>query len=198
MYPVQNVRTNQLGKHQNMFLRISMFLQPSLVMIQSVELMPIAGQCMLAQETLARILAKSGIPAGLARNVLLKTLCLSELQPVFALMDFTLAIVASVFKVDIQQILLLRIQLCNTYAYHLNTVTGVAQCRVHNDCRDNEQCHTGSCIDACRIEQCGTNAICTSRDHSISCECPPGYAGDARVACYPSECLYRVRKRCQN
>ena len=66
-------------------------------------------------------------------------------------------------------------------------VTGVSQCEVHFDCRNTEQCHSGSCIDACRVEQCGTNAICTSRDHTISCECPPGYNGDPRVACYPSE-----------
>ena len=66
-------------------------------------------------------------------------------------------------------------------------VIGVSQCTVHNDCRNTEQCHSGSCLDACRIEQCGTNAICTSRDHQISCKCPAGYTGDARVACYPSE-----------
>ena len=68
-------------------------------------------------------------------------------------------------------------------------VIGVSQCQVHSDCRNTEQCHSGSCIDACRIEQCGTNAICTSRDHSISCACPPRYTGDPRVACYPSKLL---------
>ena len=46
-------------------------------------------------------------------------------------------------------------------------------------------------LDACRIEQCGTNAICTSRDHQISCKCPAGYTGDARVACYPSEFVFQ-------
>ena len=69
-------------------------------------------------------------------------------------------------------------------------VTAVSQCRVHFDCRTTEQCHTGSCLDACRVEHCGTNAICTSRDHSITCTCPPKYTGDARVACYPSEYFY--------
>ena len=67
------------------------------------------------------------------------------------------------------------------------TVTAVSQCRIHPDCRTTEQCHTGTCLDACRVEQCGTNAICTSRDHSIICTCPPNYTGDARIACYPSE-----------
>ena len=71
-------------------------------------------------------------------------------------------------------------------------VIGVSQCTVHNDCRNTEQCHSGSCLDACRIEQCGTNAICTSRDHQISCKCPAGYTGDARVACYPSEFVFKA------
>lgn len=74
-----------------------------------------------------------------------------------------------------------------TLFFSLFIVTGVAQCRVHTDCRNTEQCHSGSCIDACRIEQCGTNAICTSRDHRSTCACPPGYTGDARVACIPSK-----------
>ena len=78
----------------------------------------------------------------------------------------------------------------HTYYILYDLVTGVSQCRVHPDCRDTEQCHSGSCIDACRIEQCGTNAICTSRDHAASCSCPQGYTGDPRVACYPSEFAY--------
>ena len=76
----------------------------------------------------------------------------------------------------------------------ISTVTAVSQCSVHADCRNTEQCHTGSCLDACRVEQCGLNAICTSRDHSIRCTCPPGYTGDARVACYPSEYFTTVSK----
>ena len=76
----------------------------------------------------------------------------------------------------------------------ISTVTAVSQCSVHPDCRNTEQCHTGSCLDACRVEQCGLNAICTSRDHSIRCTCPPGYTGDARVACYPSEYFNTVPK----
>ena len=61
------------------------------------------------------------------------------------------------------------------------------QCVIHQDCRVNEQCHTGSCIDACRIENCGTNAICSAQLHAATCTCPPGYTGDPRRACYPSK-----------
>ena len=61
------------------------------------------------------------------------------------------------------------------------------QCVTHPDCRNTEQCHTGSCIDACRIEQCGVNAICSAQQHAATCTCPPGYTGDARRACYPSK-----------
>ena len=70
----------------------------------------------------------------------------------------------------------------------------MSQCKTHFDCRDTEQCHSGSCIDACRVEQCGTNAICTSRDHSAYCTCPQGYSGDANVACYPSEFYVKMRQ----
>ncbi len=69
----------------------------------------------------------------------------------------------------------------------LPTVEARPQCVIHDDCRINEQCHTGSCIDACRIEGCGVNAVCTARLHAATCACPPGYTGDPRRACYPSK-----------
>lgn len=102
-------------------------------------------------------------------------------------MDSTLETVESVFKVWMSYGYLKKYVWKNAKKNNVFTVTAVSQCRIHPDCRTTEQCHTGTCLDACRVEQCGTNAICTSRDHSIICTCPPNYTGDARIACYPSE-----------
>lgn len=146
--------------------------------------MLIADLCMHALGILARIHAGLVIHVDQDKNVSWKTHCLFVPWLAFVLMDFTLETMASVFKVlpsNVYETWL------NSKAFIFPTVTAVSQCTVHGDCRNTEQCHSGSCLDACRVEQCGTNAICTSRDHSISCACPPGYTGDARVACYPSE-----------
>ena len=125
------------------------------------------------------------ILAKLAKLVLWKIHCLLELWLVSVPMAFILVTTENVFKV--QSLALYFAPFFALQFSFFQTVTGVSQCQVHFDCRNTEQCHSGSCIDACRVEQCGTNAICTSRDHTISCECPTGYTGDPRVACYPSE-----------
>ena len=61
------------------------------------------------------------------------------------------------------------------------------ECTVHPDCRITEQCHQGSCVEACRLITCGTNALCNSFNHDAECSCPPGYTGNPLVACIPSK-----------
>ena len=63
------------------------------------------------------------------------------------------------------------------------TTVAVPECTEHPDCRNNEVCHTGSCIDACLVLACGSGAICSTTLHDIECSCPPGYTGDPREAC---------------
>ena len=69
----------------------------------------------------------------------------------------------------------------------LQTVTGSPACTVDEDCRTPEVCQYGSCVDACLITRCGSNAICETGIHSASCQCPPGYTGDPNRQCLYSE-----------
>lgn len=59
----------------------------------------------------------------------------------------------------------------------------VAGCQHNQECANTEVCQRGSCIDACRLERCGVNAQCVSRDHYAQCSCPRGYTGNPRVEC---------------
>ena len=69
----------------------------------------------------------------------------------------------------------------------LFSVQSTAQCQYHPDCRSNEVCHTGTCVDACLISSCGINALCTAQQHDIACVCRPGYTGDPLNICIPSK-----------
>ena len=68
-----------------------------------------------------------------------------------------------------------------------NKVIPAPQCIVDSDCRTTEQCHSGNCLNACYVDKCGVNAICTARQHASTCACPPNYTGDPKKACYPSK-----------
>ena len=59
------------------------------------------------------------------------------------------------------------------------------QCYVDSDCLNIEVCHQGSCVDACRLKVCGTNAQCSANNHVARCECIRGHEGNAESACYP-------------
>ena len=58
------------------------------------------------------------------------------------------------------------------------------ECYVDDDCATSDICNKGSCVDACRLSKCGSNAICEAGFHSAKCVCLPGYTGDARTACH--------------
>lgn len=57
------------------------------------------------------------------------------------------------------------------------------QCHTDNDCSDREKCIRGTCIEACKIDRCGVNALCNSFSHQAVCTCAPGYTGNAHVEC---------------
>lgn len=59
------------------------------------------------------------------------------------------------------------------------------QCYTNNDCQITEACHLGSCVDACRLTNCGTNARCISQNHQGQCVCLSGYEGNPSFACNP-------------
>ena len=67
--------------------------------------------------------------------------------------------------------------------YRFVTVEGKEECKIDDDCQRSEICNEGSCIEACRLEYCGSNAICEPGYHSAKCICLPGYTGDPRTSC---------------
>lgn len=58
-----------------------------------------------------------------------------------------------------------------------------AQCQRDSDCDDPDKCLRGYCVLACRIEQCGINALCKSQSHNALCTCAPGYEGNPYSEC---------------
>jgi len=62
------------------------------------------------------------------------------------------------------------------------------QCTVHPDCPDTQACIQHNCSDPCSFVDCGLNTICSVLDHTASCQCQPGYIGDAS-GCFKVECL---------
>ncbi|XP_047739046.1 uncharacterized protein LOC108675679 isoform X4 [Hyalella azteca] len=59
----------------------------------------------------------------------------------------------------------------------------VPECQVDRDCDSDELCDAGTCRKVCRVQSCGTNAVCTPEAHTRYCTCAPGFIGDPYVAC---------------
>eukprot|EP00090_Calanus_glacialis_P046329 TRINITY_DN9053_c0_g1_i4.p1 TRINITY_DN9053_c0_g1~~TRINITY_DN9053_c0_g1_i4.p1 ORF type:complete len:233 (+),score=68.04 TRINITY_DN9053_c0_g1_i4:45-743(+) len=59
-------------------------------------------------------------------------------------------------------------------------------CLVHEDCEVNEFCSPppeNKCVDACTLDVCGVQALCTSALHRPVCSCPDGFEGNAYDKC---------------
>ncbi|CAB4059878.1 unnamed protein product [Lepeophtheirus salmonis] len=65
-----------------------------------------------------------------------------------------------------------------------NRVQTSPECEIANDCKISDICVSGSCIDACKVNPCGVNAICKSASHDSRCSCPNGYTGNPSHECY--------------
>lgn len=65
----------------------------------------------------------------------------------------------------------------------VNIVPIQPQCRTDNECSNEEKCVRANCIDACRVDNCGVNALCKSFNHQAICTCAPGYTGNAHYEC---------------
>lgn len=62
------------------------------------------------------------------------------------------------------------------------------QCTMDSDCASKLACFDGNCRNPCyEIKPCGPNAECTVVDtlphRTMSCQCVPGYVGDADIQC---------------
>jgi hypothetical protein len=68
------------------------------------------------------------------------------------------------------------------------------ECQVDADCSDSDKCFRSSCVEACKIDRCGVNALCNSVHHQAVCTCAPGYTGNARYECTNGKSLYLKKK----
>lgn len=62
------------------------------------------------------------------------------------------------------------------------------QCTMDSDCASKLACFNGDCKNPCyEIKPCGAYAECTVVDtlphRTMSCQCIPGYVGDADIQC---------------
>ena len=65
-----------------------------------------------------------------------------------------------------------------------------AECEIDDHCKRTEKCNKGSCVEACRLMYCGSNAICESGFHSAKCICTPGYTGNPQTSC--TRCKFEI------
>uniref|UniRef100_A0A8D8TXE6 Neurogenic locus notch homolog protein 1 n=1 Tax=Cacopsylla melanoneura TaxID=428564 RepID=A0A8D8TXE6_9HEMI len=58
-------------------------------------------------------------------------------------------------------------------------------CQYNEDCADHEACDrlNRACRPVCDTDTCAVNAVCTASHHQPSCNCLPGYQGNAYVQC---------------
>jgi hypothetical protein len=54
------------------------------------------------------------------------------------------------------------------------------ECTLNSDCPNHLACVSEKCTDPCN---CGTGAICRVENHIASCQCQPGFNGDAYKGC---------------
>ncbi|XP_038215243.1 fibrillin-1-like [Zerene cesonia] len=69
----------------------------------------------------------------------------------------------------------------------LETGCKLVPCVYNLDCMPHQLCNrmTHTCIDVCREDSCGDNAVCIPENHKFTCRCPVGYQPDpiAEVNC---------------
>ena len=68
------------------------------------------------------------------------------------------------------------------------------ECILNSDCPHDKACVNNKCRDLCR-GTCGISAECQVMNHSPSCSCLPGYAGNPFVSCQvvqPSKLFFSV------
>uniref|UniRef100_A0A6E8W1C0 Dumpy n=1 Tax=Anopheles coluzzii TaxID=1518534 RepID=A0A6E8W1C0_ANOCL len=70
--------------------------------------------------------------------------------------------------------------------------TPVGVCTTDSECSEQEACINRQCRDPC---SCGSNAICTIKNHRAVCSCEDGYEGNPNVACRAIGC--RVDSECE-
>ncbi len=59
------------------------------------------------------------------------------------------------------------------------------ECVENTDCSADKSCLNNKCVDVCKEDSgaCGSNAKCTTVNHTPLCACARGFDGDPRVGC---------------
>ena len=57
------------------------------------------------------------------------------------------------------------------------------ECTGNSECQDSHICVNSYCIDACKTDVCGINAICKASNHQANCYCDRNYDGDPNIEC---------------
>lgn len=58
------------------------------------------------------------------------------------------------------------------------------ECLLNSECPRDRSCVRSKCVDPC-IGTCSPTATCSVLNHIAICSCPPGYTGNAHIACVP-------------
>ena len=57
-------------------------------------------------------------------------------------------------------------------------------CSSDSECSNTLACDNRNCVSPCLIANpCAPSAICLSKDHKATCECPPGFTGNPYQSC---------------
>jgi len=118
------------------------------------------------------------------RNVLWLIHSLVALWHAFVQTGLSLIQVESVPKVKIF-VFPIFLAVSDTWPIQNYSVQLQPQCLTNQDCSNPEICHQGSCVDACRLTTCGSNARCKSANHAGICECLHGFVGNPSTGCQP-------------
>ncbi|XP_058800730.1 neurogenic locus notch homolog protein 3-like isoform X2 [Phymastichus coffea] len=74
---------------------------------------------------------------------------------------------------------------CACLNLHRGDPLGVCEkveCSINEDCYDNQVCQNNKCVNPCS-QLCGTNALCSVRNHHTTCSCPSDHTGDPFKYC---------------
>lgn len=70
------------------------------------------------------------------------------------------------------------------------------ECVLNTECPRNRACIRYKCVDPCP-NMCGQEAICSVHNHISMCDCPPGFTGNAYIACTKIESTIETSTFCK-
>ena len=72
----------------------------------------------------------------------------------------------------------------------ISIIFSLVECIDDQDCRTDQVCSKNTCVDPCLLSnECASNALCSAKNHRVTCKCPSGLIGDPYDHCKAVECL---------